>query len=513
VSELACDRRHRPGFWTNPPLGGDLTLVPAPHYRRVPHHPSEHHHSPLLVAHNHHGTCRGAPIQFGGQERESVQVSSWYHLIRSRIDRQRAAWKHAAKLVQKRLPESAQPTDAVLQPILARNAPKHPLHRIAYLKQSKGRWYTTHSQISAAVRRFTTSAARNSGVKYDKASFPKSRIGGIVTAQAGRAPFASTLRPNLTGGTLGRTAGGYGWGSGRAGGARYFSHGPASPAQVINNVSQAVRAFLVGGQKAQFDGVNPHNGEKRFKTVSALQDQVNRTLNKVPKATPGSYISFNVNPTVTALTPLKAVKGFTSFAQEKETLNSEGLLDVLSVDFSRSVKELAAVLKDLQRLAALGDLPISYESSVLKVHFPGCDAQTVEMICNDFEVSRGSVYQDEDFDSFVGTDIALLFPFAPSQTPSECSFYEKPVAERQHVQPNIDWTHMLSASPAASECFSTHSEQSYEQIDDFATEEPNPWLSDYESLHTSEADEMDMHAPLEYQSSDGMYRFMAQCGA
>ena len=96
MSELACDRRHRPGFWTNPPLGGDLTLVPAPHYRRVPHHPSEHHHSPLLVAHNHHGTCRGAPIQFGGQERESVQVSSWYHLIRSRIDRQRAAWKHAA---------------------------------------------------------------------------------------------------------------------------------------------------------------------------------------------------------------------------------------------------------------------------------------------------------------------------------------------------------------------------------------------------------------------------------
>jgi hypothetical protein len=73
---------------------------------------------------------------------------------------------------------------------------------------------------------------------------------------------------------------------------------------VLNNVSQAVRAFLVGGQKAQFDGVNPHNGEKRFKTVSALQDQVNRTLNKVPKATPGSYISFNINPTVTALTPL-----------------------------------------------------------------------------------------------------------------------------------------------------------------------------------------------------------------
>jgi len=427
----------------------------------------------------------------------------------------KAAWRHAAKYVQNQLPAGQRPTTAQLQPILARNTPTHPIHRIAFLKQSKGRWYTTHSSISAAVRRFTTSASRSSGVKFDKSSFPKSRIGSIVNAQAGRAPFASTLRPNLTGGTLGRTAGGYGWGSGRAGGARYFSHGPAAPAQVINNVSQAVRAFLVGGQKAQFDGVNPHNGEKRFKTVSALQDQVHRTLNKVPKATPGSYISFNINPTVTALTPLKAVKGFAGFAQEKDSLNNEGLLDVLSVDFSRAVKELAAVLKDLQRLAELGDLPISYEHATLKVHFPGCDAESVETICNDLEVQRGVVHQDEDFDSFVGTDIALLFPFAPSQTPSECSFYDKPVKDRQHLQPVINWQHMLTPSNVSSEDFSIHSEHSFDDLADF-TEEPNPWLSSsspsgYESLHTSEAGDMDMHTPLEYQGVEGMYRFMSQC--
>ncbi|KAJ4367683.1 hypothetical protein N0V83_007268 [Neocucurbitaria cava] len=427
----------------------------------------------------------------------------------------KAAWRHAAQLIQNQLPAAARPTQAQLQPILVRNAPKHPLHRIALLKQSKGRWYTTHSTITSAVRKFTTSASRSSGVKFDKSSFPKSRIGSIVNTQTGRAPFASTLRPNLTGGTLGRTAGGYGWGSGRAGGARYFSHGPAAPAQVINNVSQAVRAFLVGGNKAQFDGVNPHTGEKRFKTVSALQDQVNRTLNKAPKATPGSYISFNINPTVTALTPLKAVQGFTSFAQEKDSLKSDGLLDVLSVDFSRAVKELAAVLRDLQRLSELGDLPITYEHSTLKIHFPGCDAETVETICNELEVQRGVVHQDEDFDSFVGTEIALLFPFAPSRTPSECEFFDKPVTGRQHVQPIIDWQHMLSPSSVGSEAYSTHSEHSFDELEDF-TEEPNPWLSvsspsGYESLHTSEADEMDMHTPLEYQGVEGMYRFMAQC--
>ncbi|KAL5116749.1 hypothetical protein ACEQ8H_005361 [Pleosporales sp. CAS-2024a] len=427
----------------------------------------------------------------------------------------KAAWRHAAKLIQNQLPAGSRPTQAQLQPVLARNAPTHPIHRVALLKQSKGRWYTTHSNISAAVRRFTTAASRPSGIKFDKSSFLKSRIATIVNAQSGRAPFASTLRPNLTGGTLGRTAGGYSWGSSRAGGARYFSHGPAAPAQVINNVSQAMRAFLLGGQKAQFDGVNPHNGEKRYKTVTALQDQVNRTLNKVPKATPGSYISFNINPTITALTPLKAVKGFPSFAQGKESLNNEGLLDVLSVDFSRAVKELAAVLRDLQRLSELGDLPITYEDSTLKVHFPGCDAGSVETMCNDVEVQRGVVHQDEDFDSFVGTDIALLFPFAPSQAPSECSFYDTAVAGRQHGQPIIDWQHMLSPSRVTSEAFSTHSEQSFDDLADF-TEAANPWLScsspsGYESLHSSEAGEMDMHSPLEYQGVEGMYRFMAQC--
>ncbi|KAF2131323.1 hypothetical protein P153DRAFT_192551 [Dothidotthia symphoricarpi CBS 119687] len=422
-----------------------------------------------------------------------------------------AAWRHAAKHIQNQLPASARPTQAQLQPILVRNGPKHAVHRIALLKQSKGRWYTTHSAITATVKRFTTSA-RPAGVKFDKSAFPKSRIGTILSTQSGRAPFASTLRPNLTGGTLGRSAGGYAWGSGKTGGARYFSHGPAAPAQVISNVSQAVRAFLISGQKAQFNGIDSRTGEKRFKSVSALQDQVNRTLNKVPKATPGSYITFNINPTVTALTA-GGFKGFGSFVQEKESLNNEGLLDILSVDFSRAVKELAAVLADLQRLSELGDLPISYEHSTLKVHFPGCDAQTVETICNDFDVQRGVVCQDENFDAFVGTDIALLFPFASSRTPSECSFLEKPVAGRQHVQPIIDWQHMLTPSVLSSDAYSTHSENGFDDFVDL--DEENPWLSEslsgYESLHTSEVGDTDLHTPFEYQGVEGMYRFLAQC--
>lgn len=337
-----------------------------------------------------------------------------------------------------------------------------------------------------------------------------------MNRSTGRAPFASTLRPNLTGGTLNRTAGGYAWGSGRAGGARYFSHGPAAPAQVVHNVSQAVRAFMISGKKAHYDGVDLRSGEKRYKSVSALQDQVTRTMNKVPKATPGTTINFNINPTVTALTTLKPMKAYPAFTHGRDTLNQDGLLDLLSVDFSRAVKELAAVYGDIQRLSSLGDLPITYDESTLKIHFPGCDAESVEIICNELGIQRGVVNQDEDFDAFVGTEIALLFPFAPSQTPSEYSFFEKDVSGRQNPTP-IDWQSMMPPPGFNSQDnYSTHSEDGYEFED---VPEDNPWItspSGYESLHASEVEDSmalahDEHTPLEYQGIEGIYRFLEQC--
>ncbi|TKA68150.1 hypothetical protein B0A49_07519 [Cryomyces minteri] len=434
----------------------------------------------------------------------------------------RLAWKKTSKLIQAQLPAETQ-----FQPVLVRNTPRHPIHPAAYLKQSRGRWYTTHSTINATVRRFTSSAQHSapSGVKYDRASFPKSRIGSIVNSQAGRAPFASTLRPNLTGGTLGRTAGGYTLGSGRIGGVRHFSHSPTAQAHVVQNVSQAIRAFAVSGQKAQFDGMHPRTGEKRYKAVSALQEETGRKMRSLPKATPGSYIDFNVNPTITALTPMNAVASIVGYEQaicEKETLNTSGLLDVLSVDFSRALKELAAVLNDLKRLSSLGDLPITYRTSSLRVHFPGCDAESVERLCEELNVSRGVVCQDKDFDAFNGTEIALLFPFAPSATSSEASFYEKPAPEYDEDQGCIDWRNMLSPEDAAlpTPAYSTQSESGFEELD--AAVEDNPWIcspSGYDSLpYSSEGsvaryERTEQHSPLEYQGFEGIYRFIEQCDA
>ena len=409
----------------------------------------------------------------------------------------------------------------VFQPIPVQ-AGRHPIHPVALLRQSKSRWFST--QVRNAKRGFVTTAKHSSarGVKYDRSSFPSSRTATAIAKSTGRAPFASTLRPNLTGGALGRTAGGYGLGSGRVGGARYFSHGPAPAQEVVQNVGQAVRAFYLGGKKAQYDG-HSHGpcGGKQWKSVSNTQYAALQKMAGVPKATPGSWVQFKVNPTITALTPLSCIVGSEDAkaafcgGADATNLNSTGLLDVLSTDFSRALKDLAAIMSDLKRLSGLGDLPITYcDSSTLRVHFPGCDADTVERICEDLHVKRGLVVQDESFDAYAGTEIALLFPFAPSADVSddedaESLFYAQPPRTTKLWQDQ----------------YSTQSEHSFEDVS--APIEFNPWLSSdgspeaspegYESMKTHSTRSQRRGSsvladdPLEYQDFEGIYRFIEMC--
>lgn len=339
---------------------------------------------------------------------------------------------------------------AELDPVLVRSSPRQPIHPAAHLRQVKSRrWYTTHSTINAAVHRFISTAARDT-VKYN-AAFPSSATATAVGRLTTRAPWNSTLRPNLSAGAFPRSAGG----SSLGGGARYFSHTPALPAQVVNNVSTAVRAFCLSGQKAQFDGLNAF-GEKQYRNITVLQEQTGRNMQSLPESAPGSFIDFAIIPTVTALTPLGAAFGFGSTLERSvPTLNTEGFLDVLSVDFARALKDLAVTLNDLKSLSTLGDLPITLENkNTLRVRFPGCDAETVERLCEEVGVQRGVVYQDEDFDSHSGTQMALMFPFAPT-------------AE-----------HSLS-SPGGS--LRSQSGHYFEEMEDVID---NPWMEGYETAST-----------------------------
>ncbi|KAL2067054.1 hypothetical protein VTL71DRAFT_1478 [Oculimacula yallundae] len=403
----------------------------------------------------------------------------------------RHALQRTTRLIKVRLAQIGRPLENQLQPVLVRSSPRHPVHPAAALRQAKGRWYTTHSAINAAVRRFTTGPA--SGSKFDRSAFPKSATATAVSRLTIRTPFSSTLRPNLTGGTLSRSSGGYSLGGSRPGGARYFSHTPAAPAEVINNVSAAVRAFWLSGQKAQFDGMTP-TGEKRYRGVSNLQEKTIRQMQAVPRTTPGSFIDFHVHPTVTALSPLGAAFGST-MEVSATNLNTEGFLDVLSVDFARALKDLAATMNDLKRLSTLGDLPITLEQrSVLRVRFPGCDAETVERLCDEVGVQRGVINQDEDFDASAGTHLALLFPYAPA-------------------------SEYCLSSPGGSLRSQTGHELEFEYQDFEEDAIDNPWVEGYESLEDASDGESAYFTKSpsehpnssEYEGLEGIYRFLEHC--
>ncbi|KAL4741461.1 NADP-dependent oxidoreductase domain-containing protein [Aspergillus similis] len=394
-----------------------------------------------------------------------------------------------------------------VQPAYARITPQQPINRAAAIRQACSRHYSTRAPGSFATY-------FKAVVQGDNTAYRSSRIVGNISRLTNRAPFASTLRPNLTGGTLGRTAGGYVIGAGRIGGARYFSHGPAAPAQVIHNVS-----------KARFDGIDPITGNKKFKVVSALQDEAERKMTAIPRAAPGSFIDFKISPTITAF---GLQKQFAPAGAESETLNSEGLLDFLSADFARAFKDFAAILNDLKQLATLGDLPISLQDrSTIRVRFPGCDAETVERLCDEVGVQRGNIGQDADFDIRTGTELALLFPFAPSVAPSsdtDIFFFHKEAKPSQRPE-EVDWQAMLSSENATQTSLGYPKPSNHDlSFVDMTMFGSNPWVrspSDYSSIGVSELgdraffpDTVSYSIPESVpgcEESEGIRRFIAEC--
>ncbi|WPG99567.1 Hypothetical protein R9X50_00238400 [Acrodontium crateriforme] len=439
----------------------------------------------------------------------------WHSLVARHAKHLRQVFERAVQAVDARL-AGAQP--AKLEPVLVRNTPKQPLHHLARIRQGQNRWYSTaRRQLDAAVRQFSTSSGYRAGQSFNRAALPKSRVSASIALSSGRAPFASTLRPNLTGGTLGRTAGGYAYGGGKVGGARYFSYGPAAPQQVVQNVSQAVRAFLLGGQKAQFDGVSSRTGAKRYKAISALQKDTSERVRGLSQITPGSWVEFAVNPTITALTPWDSLMGSSANIEHADHLNTDGLLSVLSVDFSRALKDLAAVLNDLNRLAALGDLPITSSGDCLRVHFPGVDGDTVARLCDELNITRGIVVQDPAFDAFAGTDIALLFPFCPTSAHSESSldpsgaaFFDTPLRKNHPI--NLDA--MFTSTPSSTSSTWPSSEEA--SLIDF-NPSSSPSRRDGHSFVSVPSASDDGYTspprPLEYDGFEGIYRFIEELDA
>ena len=251
--------------------------------------------------------------------------------------------------------------------------------------------------------------------------------------------------------------------------------------------------------------------------------------------TKGTSLNFKVTPTITALCP-----SFSTTAQDSKleitSLNTIGLLENLTIDFARALKDLSAILTDLRRLSVFGDLPISMTTTplgpVLSVHFPGCDADLVSRLCDEVGVRRGVILEDEAWDEKGNKEVemALLFPFAPCTSPSapsedDAADYFNPPKPVQQDQ--VDWRHMLSPS--------THSDSLHDNtsFEDCATLK-SPFLhpqspSGYESLRESDFDPDDPYyqnySPLrapshstkgvstagDYEGLEGIYKFLQVC--
>jgi len=379
---------------------------------------------------------------------------------------------------------------------------RQPIHPIAVLRQQKRnpRWFSTSAvqNFSRAAKRFISTESKST--RFDRSKVPVSNTSQRVGQFSGRAPFASQLRPNLTGGAMPRSAGGYSLG----GGARYFSHTPAAPAQVVQNVSQAMRAFFLSGQKLRYDGLDSQGGRK-YRAVSPVEDEAMRKFSSIIRTAPGSFIDFHLSPTVTALSPLAAaipcVTESSGFKVDTKTggasLNTEGFLDVLSADFGRALKDLTAIYADLRRLAIVGDFPVHMEQkSTLRVRFPGFDAETIERLCDDVGIQRGVVGEDADFGMTAGVPMALKFPFAPDVPKTLTS---------------------LGGSVRSVEGYDWDASSSLED-DDFVREAfmdemgDNPWISDLEGYESmSPPMSSGERASEDYEGLEGIYRFIEEC--
>ncbi|RDA94142.1 hypothetical protein CP533_6564 [Ophiocordyceps camponoti-saundersi (nom. inval.)] len=329
----------------------------------------------------------------------------------------RVAVSKATHAVRIRLAGATKPVQRHIQ---SATRGRSSIHHAALSKQSRreARFFSgsASKNIDKVLRTILGDGPRASP-DIHRFRLPSSNISRRVAQLPGRAPFASALRPNLTGGALPRTAGGYSLG----GSARYFSHVPAAPAQVVQNVSQAMRAFFLSGKRLKYDGVGP-NGSAKYRVVSAQDDEIMRSMARAVRSAPGSFIDFQLKPTITAVGPLAAAIARTSDASGSTpdapfysaTLHKDGLLDVLSADFERALRDLSAVDADLRRLSVLGDLPVTMEGNdKLRVRFPGVDAQTVERLCDDLDIQRGVVGQDPDYGIEAAIPDMLKLPFAP----------------------------------------------------------------------------------------------------
>lgn len=291
----------------------------------------------------------------------------------------------------------------------------------------------------------------------------------------------------------------------------------------------------MGGGKARFDGLDGKTGEKRYKAVSRTEDEVLQKIDRPFKTqAKGTNLEFQLSPTITAFSSKTSTD---STEIPVETLCPD-FLSSISIDFARALKDLSAILTDLDRLSKLGDLPLNISHTptgpVLNCRFPGCDARTVSRLCDEVNIQRGVIREDEAWEQDRDVEMALLFPFAPgsvgiSENRDEAVGCFGPASAASE---QLDWRHMMSPPMPLVPVNETASNDEDEvagpggRLASFDHMSKSP--SGYESLGESDFMEEDRYVRAEdlqtregmsesvsgsegYEGLEGIYRFLQHC--
>ncbi|KAF3161237.1 hypothetical protein TWF106_003708 [Orbilia oligospora] len=310
----------------------------------------------------------------------------------------RAVVKKGIAVVRDRLPQAGHDL-ASIEPALARNTQRlqQPAARIRQQQQQarSSNGYQTFS------RNFTTYRHPNGGPA------PKTPVRTAVSKINKSTPFASTLRPKLCG-ALPRSMNGYSLG----GNARYFSHSTA-PAQVVQQVSAAMRAFILSGSDVSYNSSKRRNNTS---TYARGQIKMHLAALNTDRLAPGAYIDFHIVPKFTCMSESDPI-GYTCLDNSRG-----GFMDELDVEFNNAISDISRVYRDLRKLSALGELPVTLvPPATLRVHFRGCDAQLVTALCDEVGVETGVIHEDERF------------------------AYDRLIPTDHHVD-SVNWREMLSSS-------------------------------------------------------------------
>jgi len=311
----------------------------------------------------------------------------------------RAVVKKGIAVIRDRLPQAGHDL-ASIEPALARNSQRiqQPAARI---RQQQQHHRSASNSYQNYTRNYTTYQYGGAG------NAPKTPVRTAVSKITKTTPFASTLRPKLMG-ALPRSMNGYSLG----GNARFFSHSTA-PAQVVQQVSAAMRAFVLSGKDMSY-----YASKRRSNTDTYVRGQIKMHLAaaNTDRLAPGAYVDFHIVPRFTSISESDPL-GYNCLDNTRG-----GFMDELDGELNNAMRDISRVYQDLRKLSTLGELPVTLLSpATLRVHFRGCDADLVTALCDEVGVSTGVIHEDERF------------------------AYDRLIPHEHNINA-VDWREMLSSS-------------------------------------------------------------------